>query len=343
MRQAIAPATIFGLSAITSNCTTVPPLEAATNNFAFSSNIPIHDIVQRVKCELSDALDEKTQQPDFRWMADWTAKIDLTLEVNDTGGVSPGATYVVPLHNAYVLSTGPSTAAFPSGAPGTSVGATAQNFTLGFGRNLSGSADRTELLSFAVSLDELRQWRRQIRKQEIREGLPPDSFCHPPGFNDLQGGLDLKSWIDSALGPVEAHDLSPGYHPDPGTVAKAPAAKSTSPGNVPHGGIPLKPDEKAPYDFQMTILKDQIEEFLTDAQKSAEQAAGLAVQVTRPNTVTHRFDARIKQLAGWAQQQAFAVQQAENDAKKYYGDTDASKQISKADYTDDLNNVAKDL
>jgi hypothetical protein len=299
----------------------VPSLEEATNNFPFTSSIPIPEIVQRVKCELSDALDEKTQQREFLWMATWTAKIDLTLEVNETGGVSPSAVFIQPLRT---------------------IAGTAQSFNFGFGANLSGSADRTELLSFAVSLEELRIWRKRLRQFEAQQGLSPDSLCRPLGINDLQGGLGLKSWIDSALLPVETHDLRQGNHPDPGSVAKAPSAKSTSPGVTAHGGPPLTAAERAPYDFKLDTYLAQITAFATAAQKSAEQAAGVFAQLTSPTSTTHMFDKRIASLSWWARQQAFATKKANDDAQKYASDK-SNKTINKETYEDDLNNVEADL
>jgi hypothetical protein len=310
--------------ATTVGCTTVPPLSGATNNFPFTANIPVHDIVQRVKCELSDALDEKTQQADFRWMADWTAKVDLTLEVNDTGGITPSATYIEPLRT---------------------IAGTAQSFNFGFGGTLNGSVDRTEPLSFALSLEELRKWRKELRKQEAFKGLPPDALCYPTGVNDLQVGLDLQSWIDSALGPVGAHDLAPGNHPDPGSVAKAPTPKATSPGAVPHGGPPLTAEQRAPLDAEMTSLQAQIKTFADNANKAAGDAIGYRVQVERLNTTTHAFDKRIRQLAYWAQQQAIASQQAATDGAKYKDDSNAASAptIDRSKYEDDLKNVWLDL
>jgi hypothetical protein len=347
MRPVVAALACVALSSAAAGCSTVPPLSAATNNFPFTSSIPIHDIVQRVKCELSDALDEKTQQPQFRWMASWTAKADLTLEVNDSAGISPSATFIQPLHNAFFFGVGPSSINTATGAATNVVAATPQNFNLGFGANLSGSADRTELLSFTVSVDELRKFRRRLREQETRGGLPPNSLCYPVGVNDLQGGLDLKSWIDSALEPVGRGDLAPGNHPAPGTVAKAPSAKPTSAGITPHGGAPMKPEDKAPYDARMTSYQAQIKTFMDDANKAAGQAFESATQVRHLYATTHLFDRQIRDLAYWARQQAIATQLAATDALKYADDakpnTDHGKEINKAQYDDDLSNVAKDL
>ncbi len=78
-------------AAVTSGCMSTPDLSEATGTE--HSDIMIRDVVQRVKCELSDAFDKKVEQRDFLWLAGWTAHADLTLQVNDNAGVSPTGTY----------------------------------------------------------------------------------------------------------------------------------------------------------------------------------------------------------------------------------------------------------
>ncbi|MGA7325328.1 MAG: hypothetical protein WBX25_12770, partial [Rhodomicrobium sp.] len=108
------------LPLLTSGCTTVPPLWHATNNLPFSKEISIHEVVQRVKCELADALDKKTSKQKFRWMASWTVKADLTLQTNEIGGITPTAAIIDPLKNTYNLGSGPSSVSYPKGVPGAS-------------------------------------------------------------------------------------------------------------------------------------------------------------------------------------------------------------------------------
>ena len=84
----------------------------------------IKDVVQRVKCELSDAFDKKVEQREFLWLAGWTAHADLTLQINDNSGVSPNGSFTNPKYGK--------TAAKSLSAITT--------FTLGPSANLNGQA-----------------------------------------------------------------------------------------------------------------------------------------------------------------------------------------------------------
>ena len=84
MSKGVWVAALVAILLIFTGCTVVPKLTDAANNFPATSSIPISEIVERVKCELSDALDQKTQQPNFRWMANWTAKAET---INSSFGI----------------------------------------------------------------------------------------------------------------------------------------------------------------------------------------------------------------------------------------------------------------
>jgi hypothetical protein len=188
-------------------------------------------------------------------MQNWTAKSDLTLTTNETGGVTPNIAYMKPLANAFAFGLGPSSINTATGAVTNTVSATAQNFTLGIGATYNGQVTRTETLSFTVSLTELRDWKENSRNAE---------FCTPRGVTDLEGGLDLKSWLDEALKPAITGELKTGIHPDPGGAAKSAATVSASPPppktlaalsenkEVPPPKHPLSLEEKASRDLQLT-------------------------------------------------------------------------------------------
>jgi hypothetical protein len=170
-------------------CAGLPPLEEATGG------IPVREIVLRVKCELSDAfmLGEPgepgwwlTDQPNFAWMKDWITQSDLTLEILDTAGFSPGVTLKQPLFNGWATSAGPAT------MNGTAIPAVPQSFAISAGASLSGSATRVEALSFVFSLPELRKWRESERNTEPR-------VCALSDKMDLAGRLGLKEWVAEAL------------------------------------------------------------------------------------------------------------------------------------------------
>jgi hypothetical protein len=212
--------------------------------------------VQRVKCDVSAALYEKVYYgPDrekLTWMQNWTAKADLTLEANESGGVTPNIAFFQPLRNAFFLGTGPSSINTATGAVTNTVSATAQNFTLGIGATYNGEVIRTETLSFTVSLAELKNWKEHSSRSQ---------YCAPAGTTDLEAGLDLKSWLDEALKPAILGDLKTGIHPDPGS-AKSSASVSASPSAKPSKAalaaqklppVTLSPEAKARRDLQLAI------------------------------------------------------------------------------------------
>ncbi|MGV7219655.1 hypothetical protein [Bradyrhizobium sp. UFLA05-112] len=273
--KSIVPGVCCGL--LLAACSQVPPLWHATNNLPFSTEISIRDVVERVKCELADAVDHKMEDKRFAWLESWTVKADLTLQANESGSLSPSATFVQPLQNAYFLGAGPSSAAFPSGTPGNSVGATAQNFNLGFGANYSSQVFRTETVSFTMSLRELKAW-REWGPGRLHE-------CLPVGSTDLQGNLDLGPWIDAALEPVAHHDLNLGIHPSPGAGGKAASA----------GGARTE-GTNAP-DSDLAYYTDYAKNSETDAVKSAQQANATARQARTTRFLDTRVQARIASFA----------------------------------------------
>jgi hypothetical protein len=173
---------------LAAGCATVPPLGV--------DEIAIGDIVQRVKCEIAYAIpDPRGPYPTgpYQWMKYWTAKVDLTLVTNGQAALSPTAVFTKLLPNVAV----------------PNVGNVARNVTLGLGAGVSTTASRTEVMSFTVSFEELRKWRRH-------------GICDLPNGPELYGNLGLAEWVHSALGPVEFGQLKVGRHTAPGGKA-APA------------------------------------------------------------------------------------------------------------------------
>lgn len=163
-------------------CVAVPPLQ--------EDGIAVSSIVQRVKCELALAIPEP-QPPyptgPYQWMADWTAKVDLTLITNDQSAITPTAAFVNPLK----------TAAVPL------VGTVTRNFTLNAGAGITNNAIRNETMSFTLSIAEL-------RNEKYR------GDCNLPADIDLYGNLGLQEWVQSALAPVDRQMLTIGKHTAPG-------------------------------------------------------------------------------------------------------------------------------
>jgi hypothetical protein len=302
---------------LSASCAVTPPLSDATNNFPFTQSIPIHDIVQRVKCDLSDALYTKIYKDDVKhqlqWMRSWTAKSDLTLQINESGGISPSFGFTQPLHNAFFLGGGPNSINTSTGAVTNVVSATTQNFTFGIGGNYNVAVTRAENLSFTVSLLELKRW----KERPYIDG----STCKPVVPFDLQGSLDLKSWLDEALKPVELGDLAQGIHPDPGS-AKAPTAAAAAPAG--HGGefpilpkLPhdLPPHEKARLDLSLTLALNQLGIKYTVPKDPTEggcvtDSHGVVfVPPPSPNSTGSTQPTNLKSQASTAAQNSFIAQQ----------------------------------
>ena len=104
------PAGLALSSFFITGCTMLPALDEATGG------IPVYDIVLRTKCELSDAFTDDNGQwmvgdprhQKLAWLENWTAQVDMTLQVLDQATLAPGASFMQPLHNAYPTAVGPS-------------------------------------------------------------------------------------------------------------------------------------------------------------------------------------------------------------------------------------------
>jgi hypothetical protein len=172
-------------------CTVIPVLE--------EDGIAIADIVQRVKCELAYAVPDfsgRYPSGNYQWMKYWTAKVDLTLDVNEQSSVKPNSSYTTPV--------------------------TSGTFAIGATGELSTQAQRIEKLSFTLSM------------KELVEGKNSNSCLLPFQFG-LLGKLGLHEWITSALAPTETGQLKIGYHqpptgktnPIPGPVVDASKEKAS--------------------------------------------------------------------------------------------------------------------
>jgi hypothetical protein len=200
-----------------------PPLSEATG--ADHSDIMIKDVVQRVKCELSETFDQKVEQPEFLWLASWTAHVDLTLQINDNASVSPSGSFTQFQRSAVNTAAGPNSLpqskSFPFSFP-----LVTQSFSVSAGAGLNGQATRAETVSFTLALDELKMWRQRLNK--IEAGLPLEKrTCNFGSSTGVTGNLGLKEWVDSAFYPAEIRQLEAGIHPAAGG-ARAPSAKTSA-------------------------------------------------------------------------------------------------------------------
>ncbi len=199
------------------SCSVVPTLEQATGEE--KPAILISQIVERVKCELSDSFDARIDDEQFRWLQSWTAKVDLTVQINDQGGVSPSGSYTAYQKNAFNYAAG------STSLTTTAIQAVNQSFTLSVGGGYNEQAQRSETVSFAVSLREMKDWRSG--KLSYRGKYPEQAIGDTPHCStirpELRGYLGLKEWIDSALTPIEIGQLHAGIHPDPVNTPSKPA------------------------------------------------------------------------------------------------------------------------
>ena len=275
-------------SCLMSGCAIVPPLSEATGS------IPIHDVVERIKCELADSFDQKTTEKDFLWLQTWTAKVDMTLAANNQGSITPVGSYVEPLG---------------------SVGGVAQTFTFGAGASISGQAVRTEALSFSLSLKELKQWRQeQLRK--IPVGAPDP--CYPGFRTDWAGDLGLREWVNSALSPVALSDLQAGDHPAPGT------AKSAGKAAPPSGAGSKSIVEKSPRELadeaaaQAKRAYTSADAMATEAEKSSRQAAASVANSPFRAVEDEGFLAKSLGIVKVAKEQASVARTDASTAKKEF-------------------------
>jgi hypothetical protein len=213
-------------------CSQVPSLEAASGTD--QPKILVSDIVKRIKCEIADSFDDRITNKDFLWLQNWTAKVDLTLQVNDTAGVSPSGSYTKFYRNAFNYAAG------STSLTSTVIAAVPQSLTLTAGANYSEQAQRSETVTFTLSLQEVKTWRqKKDRYQRLHYGADvADHFCDA-SQRELRGYLGLKEWIDSALYPVSLSDLQAGIHPSPASSTKPPSP--SPPKAIEKGLVPPPP------------------------------------------------------------------------------------------------------
>jgi hypothetical protein len=258
---------------LVAGCSTVPQLEEATGTA--HSDILMSKVVTRVRCEVADAFDELIDTARYRWLADWTAKVDLTLQANDSGGIAPGVTYTHFYRNAFNFGAG------STSLTNNTIAAVNQFFTFGAGANLGEQAVRAEVVSFTLSLKELKRWRRRVARYEYEhEG---ERICIGMDGSGVTGNLGLKEWIASALYPVGASDvfdLQAGYHPSPVNTVKP----SSAPG-APKINAPFAAGAVLTYDRAVERLKAAS----TAAQVASQAATGSANRIASYGPQIRRY------------------------------------------------------
>ena len=229
-------------------CTTTPPLQ--------EDGVAVSDIVQRVKCELAYAVPDlrgKYPSGNFQWIKYWTAKVDLTLDVNDQSSLKPNINYVTPMPQVSILGT-----------------TFTRFWSVGAGGELSTQAQRTEKLSFTLSMKELMDGRSS-------------KACELPNQKGLLGNLGLQEWVSSSLVPAANRQLTIGYHQPPS--GKPATVAIAGPTNASQPVAPEPPALKYSLNAQAAVRSAEI---LTE---SAEQAAGDAKKAALKKSVQKTYDA----------------------------------------------------
>jgi len=278
-------------------CTILPRLDEATGG------IPVREIVLRIKCELSDAFesaDHRTQllkNPKFAWLKSWTAQVDLTLEILNSATLAPGVTFNKPLHNAYDPAVG------PTSLGGSTIAAIPQSFAVNAGASLNGQAQRTETMSFAISLAELERWRESEKTADM---------CKMSDNMDIRGRLGLKEWISEALSPVARENedvpqyLWAGYHPKPTTTAAA-SPKATSPAQPgrqqPKAARPRDCSEDS-YVANLKGATATVNQASANLQTSADTVEKAKADIKSSQTTLNKFDVAVKAFADFKKKNA---------------------------------------
>jgi hypothetical protein len=198
-RGAIA---LVALGAALVGCVVVPPRDGL-------ARVRVGDVVKRIKCDLAETIFNKAYEktPDgrtpFVFLANWAAKIHLTIAVDDTVSFSPGATVTHPLDKTVAT---------------TLIPATVETFSLGVGAGISTEAVRQEDVEFLVSFsDMIKEFNDPLRRELLYNN------CSFENGLLLESDLGLGPLVNSALEPVENGILKqgPGNVGPPGTSAVA--------------------------------------------------------------------------------------------------------------------------
>jgi hypothetical protein len=212
--QTLIAGTLFSASLLLGACVAVPALKPIDPDHPANpdGSIPISQIVQRVKCEVYYAVEDKlADRTKYAWLDGWTVQADLNLIVNDQSGITPGLSLINPLNQVTIPQKG----------------TFSQSFSMGIGGSANTTAVRNETVSFSLSLNEISE---ELSNPATRARLYQD--CNFKNGFDLNNNLGLREWVNSSLEPVDDGLLTSGDHKPPkppggggvGSPAKALAA-----------------------------------------------------------------------------------------------------------------------
>lgn len=190
----------FGATSLAS-CVQIPPRDGI-------AAADVNAVIRRIKCDLNTIVLQKAYSPvegrqPFLFLRSWAAKVHLTLVVDDSAQLTPGASYTAPLRT---------------------VNGVAQTFTLGVGGGLTTEVQRQEDVEFLVSFKDV-----DTENNNGQLATPLYHYCQPEPGILLESDLGLKSLVDAALKPVESGVLKPGNNVGPNVGPPAPIPKADYP------------------------------------------------------------------------------------------------------------------
>jgi len=106
-------------------------------------------IVGHIRCELREGVRKALVFPQVRWLKGWGATVTLNMSVDETGGVTPSASFLPPPSKTLT-------------------------FTLGIGLSASAHTTRKETITFTLAFDELLR-EDQTSCDELQNGFLIDS------------------------------------------------------------------------------------------------------------------------------------------------------------------------
>ena len=183
MRQPFGLVSLALLFPILAGCATVPRMDGA-------ANVSVNDVAERVKCDIWNVVGRKLNEPPFdrhhnnryAFLKGWGAKVHLTLAVDNTGNLNPGATLIKPLPAS-------------------------QSFSLGLGAGVTTEAVSTTDYEFFLSFAEMNG---ELRKDP---SLAQYNGCFLRKGLLLESDLHIDDLFERALAPVEYGTLRVGHHP----------------------------------------------------------------------------------------------------------------------------------
>ena len=177
--------------------TTVPPHDGL-------AKVRVGDVVKRIKCDVSNTIMKIAQDPGpahnypYLFLSGWAAKIHLTIAVDDSVSLNPGATFTDPLDKTVATRLVPATTEF---------------FSLGVGVGFTTEAIRTEDIEFLFSFPDVEaEFKDQSRKDELYND------CKFPNGLLLESNLGLDVLIIGALEPIKSGVLKPEKNVGPGAA-----------------------------------------------------------------------------------------------------------------------------